>query len=595
MSLGLTALALAFGGRADAAAPFAAGATVNPATQYLDDSAGSMLTFTVANTGTTSSIGAVEINRPDGSFKLTQCPLAPFGWKVQAAETKCRYRSADGTADDIKPGKSASFSVRSKTDPGTQDRTGVWNVQVSKTNQFDAGSMTAASGSPTTKVHSFQVLDAGVAGGPASPGSACPVLSHAETTAATRNIVVCGRNRASLTLAPNAANSSLAGTWLGAPGTFSSAGVPPSASSRVLGTWQGAAISSSFGPGKSVIAKIGSAANRTSPSTTLTGYEGLNRPPDAAADSATTDEDTASGQIDVLANDSDPDPGDTFSITGHDTTGSTGGTVSQVGNKFVFDPNGNFEDLAPTEHRDSLFTYTVTDNHGASSAGTVTVTVTGLNDATTAVADTASTPENATKVINVLGNDTDPDTNQTLAVVSVDITGTKGAVTNNGDNVTYDPNGQFSSLGPGDTDTDTFKYKANDGVGDSNTATVTVTITGTNSSPVVSNVEGTALAYDTGTTATVSPGVTVTDADTTPLTGATVSITAGYANGNDTLALPAPVGPITGSFNTSNGVLTLDGDGTPAQYQSALQSVTYHATEPTASGSRTVQFQVNDG
>jgi hypothetical protein len=45
-------------------------------------------------------------------------------------------------------------------------------------------------------------------------------------------------------------------------------------------------ITSIAGPNKTVIAKIGSASNRTSPLTTLTGYEALNNPPSAVNDTA---------------------------------------------------------------------------------------------------------------------------------------------------------------------------------------------------------------------------------------------------------------------------------------------------------------------
>ncbi|MEY9633384.1 VCBS repeat-containing protein [Bradyrhizobium japonicum] len=65
-----------------------------------------------------------------------------------------------------------------------------------------------------------------------------------------------------------------------------------------------------------------------------------------------------------------------------------------------------------------------------------------------------------------------------------DPTGTKGAVTNNGDgSFTYDPSGKFESLSVGDTATDTFTYTVTDNHGASSTATATVTIHGENDIP----------------------------------------------------------------------------------------------------------------
>ena len=73
------------------------------------------------------------------------------------------------------------------------------------------------------------------------------------------------------------------------------------------------------------------------------------------------------------------------------------------------------------------------------------------------------------------------------------------------------------------------------------------------------------------------------DADDTVLNGATVTIGQGYDAANDQIAFTA-VNGITASSN-AGGVLTLTGTATLAQYQAALQSVTYENefnTESTA-------------
>ena len=77
----------------------------------------------------------------------------------------------------------------------------------------------------------------------------------------------------------------------------------------------------------------------------------------------------------------------------------------------------------------------------------------------------------------VLTNDTDPD-GDTLGVSAYDPTSTAGAlVTMNPDgSFTYDQNGKFVALGPGQSATDTFSYTVSDGKGGSATATVTVTV-----------------------------------------------------------------------------------------------------------------------
>jgi hypothetical protein len=62
------------------------------------------------------------------------------------------------------------------------------------------------------------------------------------------------------------------------------------------------------------------------------------------------------------------------------------------------------------------------------------------------------------------------------------------------------------------------------------------------------------------------------------VTGATVTIESGFQPAEDVLALPAPVGNITGSYSSATGVLTLSGSDTGANYQAALRSVTYADT-----------------
>ena len=59
------------------------------------------------------------------------------------------------------------------------------------------------------------------------------------------------------------------------------------------------------------------------------------------------------------------------------------------------------------------------------------------------------------------------------------------------------------------------------------------------------------------------------------LTGATVTISADTLQSGDMLNFTNQNG-ITGSY--SGGVLTLSGSATPAQYQAALQSVTFSTT-----------------
>jgi Cadherin-like domain/Bacterial cadherin-like domain/RTX calcium-binding nonapeptide repeat (4 copies)/Bacterial Ig domain len=158
----------------------------------------------------------------------------------------------------------------------------------------------------------------------------------------------------------------------------------------------------------------------------------------------------------------------------------------------------------------AAFTFQVQDNGGTAnggididgSANTLTFNVTAVDDAPVAVADSATTPENATVIINVIGNDTDSDgglrvvtqIDGVAASVGVAITLVSGATaTNNGNGtITYNPNGVFNGLaaaGSGGSNLsapDSFSYTLNGG----SSATVSLTVTGVDSDDAVNGTAG---------------------------------------------------------------------------------------------------------
>ena len=276
---------------------------------------------------------------------------------------------------------------------------------------------------------------------------------------------------------------------------------------------------------------------------------GVNDAPTANDDSVSTDEDTAFTTIDLVAdNDTDPDTSDTIAVTGINTTGTIGNVTNNTDGTFTYDPNGQFESLAVGESTTDSFTYTIEDNFSEQDTATVTVTITGVNDAPAAVDDSASTDEDTSfRTANlVAANDSDPDSSDTLTVSGLDTSSTVGSVVSNG-NGTFDyyPNGQFESLAVGDSTTDTFAYTISDGNGGSDTATVTVTINGVNDGPTAVD-DGVSTNEDTAFT-TID---LVADNDTDPDVGDTLSVT-----GIDTTGT---IGQVT---DNGNGTFDYDPDG----------------------------------
>ena len=92
---------------------------------------------------------------------------------------------------------------------------------------------------------------------------------------------------------------------------------------------------------------------------------------------------------------------------------------------------------------------------------------------------------------------------------------------------------------------------------------------------------------------TLDAGLTVSDAEPISLTGAKVSIGAGFLTG-DTLSVSSPQAGIISDYIDTTGVLTLSGTASLVAYQTELDSVTFASLSAT-NPSRTVTWSVNDG
>ncbi|NND60857.1 MAG: tandem-95 repeat protein [Gammaproteobacteria bacterium] len=238
-----------------------------------------------------------------------------------------------------------------------------------------------------------------------------------------------------------------------------------------------------------------------------------NTAPTAVDDAATTDQDMAV-TVDVLANDSDVD-GDSLTVASV-TQPANGNVVDNGDGTVTYTPDAGFFGT-------DTFTYTVTDGTASSSA-TVTVTVNETpNQEPTPVNDQAETDEDTAVTINVLANDSDPDSDP--LVVSNATNGTNGSVVVNGDNtVTYTPEAGF-------TGNDSFTYTVSDGRGGFANAMVFVTVNPVqveNRDPVAADDDA---QTDEGVAVTIDVLSNDSDADGDSL--AVVSVTQG-ANGGVT-------------------------------------------------------------
>ncbi len=178
-------------------------------------------------------------------------------------------------------------------------------------------------------------------------------------------------------------------------------------------------------------------------------------------------------------------------------------------------------------------------------------------------------------------------------VITFNASATPTAVTALVQNITY----QDTDTNAPTTGARTVRFVLTDGDGGTSANyDTTVTVSGVNDAPVVAGAGGT-LAYTEGDgPQVIDATLTITDVDDTNIESATVSLTGGFVSGEDVLAF-TNTGTITGSYNVGTGILTLTGTDTLANYEAALESLTYENTNTNNpnTGTRTVTWVVNDG
>jgi len=219
--------------------------------------------------------------------------------------------------------------------------------------------------------------------------------------------------------------------------------------------------------------------NESQPVTFTISIAAVNDAPIGGDDRFQTTEDallTIASSNGVKLNDRDPDNAvSEFSvIAGNITTAQGAAVVVNADGSFTYDPRSAslLQKLLDGQSVDDTFVYRLQDIQSAiSQPVTVTVTVQGINDAPTANNDLVSAAPNSTTPLNVLANDTDPDSLIDATSLRLGILPANGTIVilANGQ-INYTPSAGFRG-------TDTFTYRVRDTSGLlSNEGTVTVRI-----------------------------------------------------------------------------------------------------------------------
>jgi large repetitive protein len=189
-------------------------------------------------------------------------------------------------------------------------------------------------------------------------------------------------------------------------------------------------------------------------------------PPTAVNDSFTVVEDASTDTFNVLSNDVPSVTNETLSIESVSTTGSGSVARTSDNRSITYAPKANFNGT-------EIVTYVLVGSNGGRTTGTVTFTVTPVNDSPDAINDSLFVNTTANQNVDVLANDVNVDSGETLTITSITtIPSTQGTLSISSDSrrlIYSAPRSDFQG-------TVTFSYTISDGNGRTDTATVTLNV-----------------------------------------------------------------------------------------------------------------------
>ncbi|MCW1400982.1 Ig-like domain-containing protein [Novosphingobium sp. MW5] len=292
-------------------------------------------------------------------------------------------------------------------------------------------------------------------------------------------------------------------------------------------------------------------------------------------------------QLNVLANDINPDaPLTALGIGSIDTTGLVGTAVS----------NGSVISFTGDTLGTTTLSYTAT-NGLVSTPATVTIRVLVQNNTPTLTGDLSATVSEGERVTLTAADIGYTDLDPTDTLVFTAATPVNGSVQVSGVNASTftmaDVSaGRVSFLHDGsETQSASFSITVTDGKIVTVPVTVQLAVTPVNDAPILTGTVASATYVENAAALTLAPALVLTDADSTRMSGATVTISGALPE--DVLTFTPRTG-ITGSY--AAGTLTLSGSATVAAYQAILRSVAYsNSSDRPVTTPRTVTFTVNDG
>jgi hypothetical protein len=381
---------------------------------------------------------------------------------------------------------------------------------------------------------------------------------------------------------------------------------------------------------RSVSFKVNDGLDDSNTATADVSVTATNDPPTATDQSVSTNEDTAKP---ITLSGTDPE-NDTLAFT-FDSTSAHGGTIAGPAPSVTYTPAVDY--CGPDS-----FNFTADDGNGGTDQGTITITVTCVNDppvvdlnggpapidnnaaftedqpavilATSATVTDVDNANLSSATVVLTNHPDDAAEGLTAVTTGTSITAdaydtSTGVLFLHGSDTKANYQQVLRSIAynntsntPNTTNRD-ITWKVNDGSLDSATAHTTLSVTSANDAPTLdlnggdAGVNETASYTEDQPATTLAPNALATDPDDVNLESATVTLTNHPDGAAESLSVDTTGTSITAvAYNGGTGVLSLSGSDTVASYQQVLRTVKYLNTSQNANTTnRVVNFVANDG
>jgi gliding motility-associated-like protein len=321
----------------------------------------------------------------------------------------------------------------------------------------------------------------------------------------------------------------------------------------------------------------------------------VNDLPVVSNETLTTPENTAITGFSLLTNDTDIES-NTLSITQITVSGVTypagsiveltgvGTIIVNADGTYTFTPNRGYFGTLPA------ITYAVSDGNGGVTSGTLSITVTPVNDPPVVVNESVNILEDAVATGNLLTNDSDPEqANNALNITQFTIAGISGTFTstasipgvgtitiNANGTYTFTPTANYNGIVP------IIEYTVSDGQGASTNGNLTIVVAAVNDAPIVTNEN-----FSEPINTPISNNVLANDRD---VEASALSVT-NYSIGG----VSYPAGQLTTIPNVGTIILNADGSFvfTPASnYFGSVPAISYTVSDGTATSTGTLSLTI---